>query len=1226
MRPRRFYPTLVVCSGVLWLSLTPMSSWAERPDVLWMRGGHYISVTAVAYAPDGATVASGGYDGTIKLWRVADGMLLRTLTGHQAPPSFYGKPAAIRSLAFSPDGATLASAGNESTVKVWRVADASVIQTLSAAFAGTPGCLNGCGVAFSPNGQMLGVATTGVTFAGGLRIWRVADWAPLFDSTQYGPFAFSPDPATPDRVATAYDNGLRIIRIPDGTVILEIPSPSVPLAPAFSPDGQLILTSNGRVFSTTDGALVASLNKSGLVFGGFGFSPDGQTLALSGLDPNNDGTGQLHSVINVFRRSDLSNPAPAPALSWSPHGGGQAVITFSPDSQALVSGGGGYALQSNFDSSVKMWSVADGSPIGTLTAYSGAARQVAMSPDGQTVAAAIEAPFALTDPLGMNALRLWDASTGAPKLTIPDLGQSSVAFSPDGLSLAAAGRCCSWSIAARGVADGSLLPVPSGNPVPGLPPVAFSPDSQTVASYASDGSVQLWSLADGTLAFLAQSPSQGSKILVASRDATRLAAVAGDGKQVQVWDTAGHALLTTLQYGQFVTALAFSPDGQTLAAGLTPSLSSETGTSIVILRIADGTAVGSPFVGHTGYVVALAYSPDGAGLASGSSDSTLRFWRVADGAPLKTYDEETGRMPGREPSVGVRSVVFSPGGTSIAYSRADATIVVARNPLVPREFTLTVSRAGTGVGSITSNPPGIDCGSSCAAPFTETTVVTLTATPAADSYFAGWSGDAECSGGAVTMNADKGCTATFHRTDLVVSALSAPDVAGAGLPVTVTATTMNQGPGPASASTTRFYLSTDGSVGGGAVLLGGHAVPALAASTGDTGSITLTIPDGTAAGTYFLVASADAEGLIPETNETNNNRSHSIAIGPDLTIPALTVPALAGAGSTITVSDTTQNNGSAVGVSTTTAFYLSPTPALGEGAVRLGSRAVAPLAAGTADSGSALVTIPTGTATGSYFIVARADDLAAVAETSEENNAAAQAILIGPDLVVSALTVPALSGAGVRITVSDTTKNQGGPAGATTTRFYLSTTPTLGPGAVQLGRRNIPALAAGASSSGSTSVTIPLGTATGSYFIVARADDGGVVTEAVETNNTLSRPIMIGPDLVISALSAPATAAAGTKISINDTTSNQGGGAALASTTRFYLSATQTLGPAAVSLGARSVAIVGAGASRSGSTQVTIPTGTASGSYFIIAVADADGLVAETNETNNASSRALTVP
>src|SRR5437667_33168 len=174
MRPRRICPTLVACLGMLWLALLPTSSRAARPDVLWMRGGHYISVTAVAYATDGATVASGGYDRTIKLWRVADGMLLRTLTGHQAPPSFYGKPAAIRSLAFSPDGATLASAGNESTVKVWRVADASVIQTLSAAFAGTPGCLNGCGVAFSPHCQLLGVATTGWTFSGRIMIWRAA--------------------------------------------------------------------------------------------------------------------------------------------------------------------------------------------------------------------------------------------------------------------------------------------------------------------------------------------------------------------------------------------------------------------------------------------------------------------------------------------------------------------------------------------------------------------------------------------------------------------------------------------------------------------------------------------------------------------------------------------------------------------------------------------------------------------------------------------------------------------------------------------------------------------------------------------------------------------------------------------------------------------------------------------------------------------------------------------
>src|SRR5439155_12390194 len=119
------------------VSLGPLASWAERPDIVWMRGGHYFSVTAVAYTPDGSMVASGGDDGTIKLWRVVDGMLLRTLAGHQAPPAFYRKTAAIQSLAFSPDGTTLASAGNDNAVKVWRVADGSVIHTLSAAFSGS---------------------------------------------------------------------------------------------------------------------------------------------------------------------------------------------------------------------------------------------------------------------------------------------------------------------------------------------------------------------------------------------------------------------------------------------------------------------------------------------------------------------------------------------------------------------------------------------------------------------------------------------------------------------------------------------------------------------------------------------------------------------------------------------------------------------------------------------------------------------------------------------------------------------------------------------------------------------------------------------------------------------------------------------------------------------------------------------------------------------------------
>jgi len=82
-------------------------------------------------------------------------------------------------------------------------------------------------------------------------------------------------------------------------------------------------------------------------------------------------------------------------------------------------------------------------------------------------------------------------------------------------------------------------------------------------------------------------------------------------------------------------------------------------------------------------------------------------------------------------------------------------------------FTLTVSKAGIiGGGTVTSSPPGINCGTACStasAPYTSGTVVTLTATPALGSVFAGWSGACSNLIGTctVTMTADTAVTATF---------------------------------------------------------------------------------------------------------------------------------------------------------------------------------------------------------------------------------------------------------------------------------------------------------------------------------------------------------------------------------------------------------------------------------------------------------------------------------
>ena len=83
-------------------------------------------------------------------------------------------------------------------------------------------------------------------------------------------------------------------------------------------------------------------------------------------------------------------------------------------------------------------------------------------------------------------------------------------------------------------------------------------------------------------------------------------------------------------------------------------------------------------------------------------------------------------------------------------------------------------------------------------------------------------------------------------------------------------TTRNQSLGVAAATTTRFYLSTNGAVDAGDTLLGTRAVPALAGATNDSGATTLTIPPGTAPGTYYLLGVADGDAAQAEIVETNN--------------------------------------------------------------------------------------------------------------------------------------------------------------------------------------------------------------------------------------------------------------------------------------------------------------------------------------------------------------------
>jgi subtilase family serine protease len=465
-----------------------------------------------------------------------------------------------------------------------------------------------------------------------------------------------------------------------------------------------------------------------------------------------------------------------------------------------------------------------------------------------------------------------------------------------------------------------------------------------------------------------------------------------------------------------------------------------------------------------------------------------------------------------------------------------------------------------------------------------------------------------------------------RSVDLLVTTLTPPLQAAAGATIQVADVTANQGPDQAPASVTSFYLSSNFSLDATDTLLGTRTLDVLPSKGTSAGTTAVTLPPSIQAGTYGIFARGDGPGQITETNEYNNVRMAIVRIGPDMAVSALSAPAVVGTTAPFMVSDTTVNLGAGAASPSATRFYLSTDFQLDAGDMRLDARPAPALAGGAASTASTLVTIPSQTVAGAYYLLARADDGEAVAEHNESNNTRMVPIRVGGDLVVTALTAPLRAAAKGTILVSETTANTGASAvPASTTAYYFSTNFNLDPGDTRLAQvRAVPALAVGGSSSGSSSVVLP-DVAPGSWYLLAAADDGHAVAESNETNNTRFATVLVGPDLAFLSITAPLSAAAGATISVSDTLRNNGADLAGSSTTRFYLSLNPGLDATDILLDAsRPVGALAPNGSSAGTTSVTLPPVNA-GAYYIIAVADAAGAVAEAVETNNTSARPITI-
>jgi WD40 repeat protein len=594
----------------------------ERPDIVWMQGGHAFAVHSVAFSPDGGLIASAGAEGTVKLWRAADGALLRTLTGHEGD---------VNGVAFSPNGSYVASAGSDGTVRVWRTQDGRLLHTL----VGEGGIV--LSVAFAPNGQLL--ASGGED--GTVKLWRVATGAEERTIPAHelwvSSVAFSPDGSL--LASASADGTVKLWQVANGQPAGDIQAHDLWVTCiAFSPNGQLLASSGEdgtvKLWRVADGELTRTLN----------YSPDAPAFSVAfSSDGSQLAAGGGANYIRVWRVSDGTLQR-----TLTGHTAQVVSVVFAPSSPLLVSGGA--------DSAIRVWQADTGALLRTLTGHTAQVASVAFSPDGSLLASGS----------GDSTVRIWRTADGGLQRTLAghDAGITSVAFSPNGSLLASAsedGVVKLWRTVDGGLAR--TLTAHAG----AVASVAFSPSGQLLATAGDDGTVKLWRVADAMLQRTINAHAGYVACVAFSPDGSLLATAGEDGA-VKLWRVADWGLERTLTgHTAPVTAVAFSPNGRLIASGSADA-------SVRLWYVSNGLQVAT-LIGHSDTVYAIAFSRDGGLLASGGGDGLINLWRISDGTRLRSYSEEMG--------TGVLAIQFSPNGQLFGYGRLDATVVVARNPFPP---------------------------------------------------------------------------------------------------------------------------------------------------------------------------------------------------------------------------------------------------------------------------------------------------------------------------------------------------------------------------------------------------------------------------------------------------------------------------------------------------------------------------------------------------------------